>query len=56
MKKVFSLKRNKLSNKLSGKDNGKVAVSGANHIITLVKRSPEELSKSRCSAYTYLIP
>ena len=52
MKKVFSLRPTKLSSKT---EKGKVNSNGSN-VITLVKRTAEELNKSRCSAYTYLIP
>lgn len=52
MKKIFSYKK---ISKVSKQDAGKVAANNST-IITLIKRTPEELSKSRCSAYTYLIP
>lgn len=48
--------RRKTNNQSSHK-NGKVDGSSASQsIITLVKRTPEDLNNSRCKAYSYLIP
>ncbi len=50
MKKVFQKPIKLKDSKVKGTN------ASQRQVITLTKRSAEELSKSRCAAYAYLIP
>lgn len=54
MKKIFSFR--KPISRFADKKDSKISNGSTRNAINLVVRTPDELSKSRCKAYSYLVP